>query len=86
MTETNEKVELPQEEEILEENVLDIEETSSMLESIEMGAGCVADMTKSSVVTPSQKELELNDLLNSKMLDKAKELFDIKKITVKTRS
>ena len=84
--ETNEKVELPQEEEILEENVLDIEETSSMLESIEMGAGCVADMTKSSVVTPSQKELELNDLLNSKMLDKAKELFDIKKITVKTRS
>ena len=84
--ETNEKIELPQEEEILEENVLDIEETSSMLESIEMGAGCVADMTKSSVVTPSQKELELNDLLNSKMLDKAKELFDIKKITVKTRS
>lgn len=84
--ETNEKVELPQEEEILEENSLDIEETSSMLESIEMGAGCVADMTKSSVVTPSQKELELNDLLNSKMLDKAKELFDIKKITVKTRS
>ncbi|MDD3007594.1 MAG: DNA polymerase III subunit gamma/tau [Arcobacter sp.] len=84
--ETNEKIELPQEEEILEENVLDIEETSSMLESIEMGAGCIADMTKSSVVTPSQKELELNDLLNSKMLDKAKELFDIKKITVKTRS
>jgi DNA polymerase III subunit gamma/tau len=62
------------------------EETSSMLESIEMSAGCVADMTKSSVVTPSQKELQLNDILNSKMLDKAKELFDIKKITVKTRS
>ncbi|WP_368031079.1 DNA polymerase III subunit gamma/tau [Arcobacter sp. s6] len=62
------------------------EETSSMLESIEMSAGCVADMTKSSIVTPSQKELQLNDILNSKMLDKAKELFDIKKITVKTRS
>ena len=62
------------------------EETSSMLESIEMSAGCVADMTKSSVTTPSQKELQLNDILNSKMLDKAKELFDIKKITVKTRS
>jgi DNA polymerase-3 subunit gamma/tau len=62
------------------------EDTSSMLESIEMSAGCVADMTKSSVTTPSQKELQLNDILNSKMLDKAKELFDIKKITVKSRS
>ncbi len=57
-----------------------------MLESIEMGSGCVADMTKSSVILPSQKELELNDILNSKMLDKFKELFDIKKITVKARS
>ena len=63
-----------------------VEETSSMLESIEMSAGCVADMTKSSVTTPAQKELQLNDILNSKMLDKAKELFDIRKITVKTRS
>ena len=62
------------------------EDTSSMLESIEMSAGCVADMTKSSVTTPSQKELQLNDILNSKMLNKAKELFDIKKITVKSRS
>jgi DNA polymerase III subunit gamma/tau len=62
------------------------EETSSMLESIEMSAGCVADMTKSSGTTPAQKELQLNDILNSKMLDKAKELFDIRKITVKTRS
>ena len=69
-----------------EEENLDIEETSSMLESIEMGSGCVADMTKSSVILPSQKELELNDILNSKMLDKFKELFDIKKITVKARS
>jgi DNA polymerase-3 subunit gamma/tau len=68
------------------EEILDIEETSSMLESIEMGSGCVADMTKSSVVLPSQKELELNDILNSKMLDKFKELFEIKKITVKARS
>lgn len=62
------------------------DDSSSMLESIEMSAGCVADMTKSSVVTPSQQELQLNDILNSKMLDKAKELFDIKKITVKARS
>ena len=57
-----------------------------MIEDIELGSGCVADMTKSSVITPSQKELQINDILNSKMVDKAKELFDIKKITVKTRS
>ncbi len=63
-----------------------LDDTSSMLESIEMSAGCVADMTKSSVITPSQQELQLNDILNSKMLDKAKELFDIRKITVKSRS
>lgn len=35
---------------------------------------------------PSQKELQVNDILNSKMLNKAKELFDIKKITIKSRS
>ncbi|MEV9498128.1 DNA polymerase III subunit gamma/tau [Aliarcobacter butzleri] len=63
-----------------------VEETSSMIEDIELGSGCVADMTKSSVIAPSQKELQINDILNSKMVDKAKELFDIKKITVKTRS
>ena len=69
-----------------ESNNETLEETGSMIEEIEMSAGCVADMAKASVVQPSQKELELNDILNSKMLDKAKELFDIKKITVKTRS
>jgi DNA polymerase III subunit gamma/tau len=61
-------------------------DTGSMIEEIEMGSGCVSDMNNSKVIQPSQKELELNDILNSKMLDKAKELFDIKKITVKTRS
>ncbi|MDN5097731.1 DNA polymerase III subunit gamma/tau [Aliarcobacter butzleri] len=74
---------------ILEEKPLvseNVEETSSMIEDIELGSGCVADMTKSSVIAPSQKELQINDILNSKMVDKAKELFDIKKITVKTRS
>jgi DNA polymerase-3 subunit gamma/tau len=62
------------------------EDSGSMIESIEMSAGCVADMHKSSKPTPSQQELQLNDIINSKMLDKAKELFDIKKITVKSRS
>jgi DNA polymerase-3 subunit gamma/tau len=57
-----------------------------MIEDVEMGSGCVADMHKSEIAKPSQQELQLNDILNSKMLDKAKELFDIKKITVKSRS
>ena len=61
-------------------------DTGSMIEEIEMGSGCVADMHKSETTQSSQQELQLNDILNSKMLDKAKELFDIKKITVKARS
>jgi DNA polymerase-3 subunit gamma/tau len=51
-----------------------------------MSSGCVASMNNASLIETSQKEFELNDVLNSKMLNKAKELFDIKKITVKTRS
>lgn len=57
-----------------------------MIEDVEIGSGCVADMHKTSNPKPSQQELQLNDILNSKMLNKAKELFDIKKITVKSRS
>lgn len=68
------------------EVIEDSNDTGSMLEEIEMGSGCVADMHKGAVTQPSQQELQLNDILNSKMLDKAKELFDIKKITVKARS
>ena len=60
--------------------------TSSMIEEVEMGSGCVADMNKMTKPTPSQKELQLNDVMNSRMLNKAKELFDIRKITVKSRS
>jgi len=43
-------------------------------------------MHKSSTPSPAQQELQLNDVINSPMLNKAKELFDIKKITVKSRS
>jgi DNA polymerase III subunit gamma/tau len=82
---SNSQIEQSMEEENSSKNDF-LDDTSSMLESIEMSAGCVADMTKSSVITPSQQELQLNDILNSKMLDKAKELFDIRKITVKSRS
>jgi DNA polymerase III subunit gamma/tau len=63
-----------------------IEDTGSMIEEVEMSSGCVADMHKSSTPEPSQQELQLNDIINSPMLNKAKELFDIKKITVKSRS
>ena len=63
-----------------------IEDTGSMIEEIEMSSGCVADMHKSSTPKLSQQELQLNDIINSPMLNKAKELFDIKKITVKSRS
>lgn len=79
-----------EEEKVFEEKIEELEvlenETGSMIEEIEMSAGCVADITKSSVTLPSQKELQINDILNSKMLDKAKELFDVRKITVKARS
>jgi len=61
------------------------EEVGSMIEDIEMGAGCVASMHDSSQAKPSEKELQMEDILNSTMLNKAKELFDIKKITVKTK-
>ncbi|WP_198304639.1 DNA polymerase III subunit gamma/tau [Arcobacter vandammei] len=70
--------------EVLEESYPN--DIGSMIEDIEVGSGCVADMTKSSNETLSSKELQVNDILNSKMLDKAKELFDIRKITVKSRS
>jgi DNA polymerase-3 subunit gamma/tau len=61
-------------------------EAGSMIEDIEMGSGCVADMHKTAQPTPSQQELQMQDILNSPMLNKAKELFDIKKITVKTKT
>ena len=61
-------------------------DSGSMVEEVEMGAGCVADMHKTANPKPSQQELQLNDILNSPMLNKAKELFDIKKITVKTKT
>ncbi len=57
-----------------------------MVEEIEMGSGCVADMQKTANPTPAQRELQMEDILNSPMLNKAKELFDIKKITVKTKT
>ncbi len=73
-------------EKVEEKKDSNIEDTGSMIEEVEMSSGCVADMHKSSAPEPSQQELQLNDIINSPMLNKAKELFDIKKITVKSRS
>jgi len=55
-------------------------------QDIEPSSSCVAGDIRSSDTQLSSKELQVNDLLNSKMVNKAKELFDIKKITVKSRS
>lgn len=75
----------PKDEEKVEENN-NSNDSGSMIEDVEVGSGCVADMHKTANPTASQKELQLNEIINSKMLNKAKELFDIKKITVKSRS
>ena len=56
-----------------------------MIESVEMGSGCVADMTKVLLYCHLKRELQVNDILNSKMVDRAKS-FSMRKITVKARS
>ena len=76
----------PQETSVQTQSESNTNDAGSMIEDIEMGSGCVADMQKTANPKPSQKELEINDILNSSMLNKAKELFDIKKITVKTKT
>jgi len=58
----------------------------TQIQDIEPSSSCVAGDIKSLDTQLSSKELQVNDLLNSKMVNKAKELFDIKKITVKSRS
>ncbi len=57
-----------------------------MIEDIEIGSGCVADMSMIKKPSLSQKELEISDILDSKMLNKAKELFQINKIVVKDKN
>ena len=53
---------------------------------VEIGAGCVADMQIVANPAPSQKELDLQDILNSSQINAAKELLRVKKITVKTKT
>jgi len=68
--------------------LLPVNEVASMVEDIEIGGQCVADMcnTLNDIPSPAQKELQINDILNSPMVNKAKELFDPKKIVVKAKT
>jgi DNA polymerase-3 subunit gamma/tau len=65
-------------------------DVASMIEDIElnepqMSSGCVASMSDSGKESPSQKELQVEDILNSPMVNKVKELFYVEKITVRTK-
>lgn len=51
----------------------------------EQSSGCVASVLDSREPKASEQELQIHDLLNSAMVNKAKELFDIKKINVQTK-
>ncbi len=64
------------------------DQSGSMLEDIELGSGgCVADMCAApqEVQTASQKEEQVEDILESPMVNKIKELFDPKKIIIKSK-
>jgi DNA polymerase-3 subunit gamma/tau len=50
-------------------------ETGSMIEDVELGSGCVATMGATTEPSLAQKELDINDILNSKFVNKAIELF-----------
>ncbi|MFV0563648.1 DNA polymerase III subunit gamma/tau [Malaciobacter mytili] len=80
------KIELEKVQEKEEIQEITSTEPENIEENLVGGSGCVASMYNNSNPTPAQQELQINDILNSKMLNKAKELFDIRKITVKTKT
>ena len=83
----NESLVKEEDENRVQEEQKDVQnDIGSMIEDIEVGSGCVASILQATNETLSSKELLVNDILNSKMVDKVKELFDIRKITVKSRS
>lgn len=54
----------------------DEENSSSMIEDIEMGGGgCVANLLQSKDLKPSSKELQINDILESQMVQTIETLF-----------
>lgn len=61
------------------------DEVSSMVEEETFGSGCVADMSGIDNTNVSSKEMQLNELLQTPFVSKAKELFDPKKIIVKSK-
>ena len=59
-----------------------------MIEDIELGSGgCVADMCEvlNKDLKISQKEIQIDDILNSPFTNKIKELFQPTKIVVKAK-
>jgi len=55
-------------------------------EQVESGSGCVPGMSQMINPNPAQRETQIEDILNSSMLNRAKELFDVRKITVKSKT
>ncbi len=53
----------------------DLSQTGSMIEDIEFGSGCVASMGIQNAPTLAQKELNIQDIMNSSFVNKAIELF-----------
>jgi DNA polymerase-3 subunit gamma/tau len=62
-------------------------QTSSTIEDIEFGSGCINELGAIKSSTPAQKEIDLNDILNSNFIQTAKKLFieDEKDITIKSK-
>lgn len=88
------KGEIEKKNDVESENIGIIEENSiaSMIEDVEFNyneaeqsSGCVASALDTQEPKASEQELQIHDLLNSNMVNKAKELFDIKKINVQTK-
>lgn len=62
-----------------------IEDVEFHYNEAEQSSGCVAGSLDSKEEKESEQELQIHELLNSKMVNKAKELFDIKRINVQTK-
>ena len=70
----------PVEEEIKEAELHANEECSSMIEKVEGGNSCI-----SNALGLSGKEMEAKDILNEPMVQKAKELFNAKRVIIKPK-
>ena len=75
------------EKKVYKENLLDNHRaiTSGEIQKNEDKNGFVANDSNNNIVDSTQ-DMQMEDILNSAMLNKTKELFDVKKITVKEKS